>query len=162
MRPLITILLVCFLIGGMYGYLKFADSVKRPDANYQATPEQKVVSAEIQRSAALYADSGFDLVALKVDFKGKTILEEKNTVTADQPISVELPDVEKGLNTISVLANFEDPEKFLSDTPSPSLYAMDVVIRVDGNEVQRQTFTSPTSTTPVGGQVKFDTTSIRQ
>lgn len=162
MRPLITLLLICFLIGGMYGYLKFADSVKRPDSNYQATPEQKSVSVAIQRSATLYADSGFDVVALKVDFQGKTILEENDTVTADQPVSIELPEVEKGLNTISVLANFEDPEKFLSDAPSPTLYAMDVVIRVDGNEVQRQTFTSPTSTTPIGGQVKFDTTTMRQ
>ena len=162
MRPLITILLVCFLIGGMYGYLKFADSVKRPDANYQSTPEQKIVTAEIQRSATLYADPGFDVVALKIDFKDATVLQEKNNVEPDRPVSVELPLVEKGLNTISVFANFEDPEKFLSDAPSPSLYAIDVVIRVDDNEIYRQTFSSPTSTTPIGGQVKFDTTAHRQ
>ena len=162
MRPLITILLVCFLIGGMYGYLKFADSVKRPDANYQATPEKKIVRAEIQRSATLYADKGFDVVALKVDFQDKTILQENDNVPADKPVSIELPQVDQGLNTISVFANFEDPEKFLSDTPSPSLYAFDVVILVDGNEVQRQTFSSPSSTTPIGGQVKFDTTRTAQ
>ncbi len=162
MRPLITILLVCFLIGGMYGYLKFADSVKRPDANYQATPEQKIVTAEIHRSAPLYADAGFDVAALKVDFKNETLLQEQNNVPADQPISIELPEVEKGRNTVGVFANFEDPEKFLSDTPSPSLFAIDVVIRVDGNEIQRQTFSSQTSTTPVGGQVTFDTTVTRQ
>ncbi len=162
MRPFITILLVCFLIGGMYGYLKFADSVKRPVSNYQATPESKTVTAEIQRSATLYADTGFDLLALKIDYKGQTILQLEDTLTADQPVSVELPEVEKGLNTISVLANFEDPEQFLSDTPAPSLYALDVVILVDGNEVHRQTFSSPTSTTPIGGQVKFDTTTALQ
>ena len=161
MRPLITILLVSCLIGGMYAYLKFADSVKRPDANYQATPEEKKVTAEINRSAPLYADSGFDVVALKVDFKNETILEEKNNVPADQAVSVELPEVEQGLNTISVFANFEDPEKFLSATPSPSLFAIDVVIRADGNEIQRQTFSGTTSTTPIGGQITFDTTATQ-
>jgi len=158
MRPLITILLICFLIGGMYAYLNFADSVKRPDANYQVTTETKVVTAEINRSAPLFADTGFDVVALKVDFKDETILQEDANVAADKTISVELTEVEQGLNTISVLANFEDPEKFLSDTPSPSLYAVEVVIRVDGNEIERQTFSSPTSTIPVGGQVEFNTT----
>lgn len=158
MRPLITILLVCCLIGGMRAYLKFADSVKRPDANYQATTETKVVTADIRRSATLYADAGFDLVALKVDFKDQTILEESRNLPADQAISIELPPVEEGLNTISVFANFEDPEKFLSNAPSPSLYAIEVVIRAGGKEIQRQTFSSPTSTTPIGGQVKFDTT----
>jgi len=145
----------------MYGYLKFADSVKRPDANYHATPEEQTVSAEIQRSAPLYADPGFDVVALRVDFKDNTILQENENLAADLPVMFELPQVEKGLNTISVFANFEDPEKFLSDAPSPSLYAIDVVIRIDGNEIHRQTFSSPSSTTPIGGQVKFDTTASR-
>lgn len=142
----------------MYGYLKFADSVKRPSTNYQSTPEQKKITAQIYRSATLYADPGFDVVALKVDFKNETILQKKSNVPADQTIAVELPAVEKGLNTISVFANFEDPEAFLSDTPSPSLFAIDVVIESDGNEIQRQTFSSTTSTTPIGGQITFDTT----
>ena len=158
MRPLITILLVCFLIGGMYAYLKFADSVKRPDANYQVTTEMKVVTAEIHRSATLFADTGFDVVALKVDFKNETILAKDANVSADEVVSIQLPDVDMGLNTISVFANFEDPEKFLSESPSPSLYALEIVIRVDGNEIQRQTFSSPNSANPVGGQVSFDTT----
>ena len=158
MRPLITILLVCFLIGGMYAYLNFADSVKRPDANYQVTTEAKVVTAEINRSAPLFADSGFDVVALKVDFKNDTILVKEAKVAADEAVSIELPEVEKGLNTISVFANFEDPEKFLSESPSPSLYALEVVIRVDGYEIERQTFSSSNSATPIGGQVSFDTT----
>ena len=158
MRPLLTILLVSFLIGGMYAYLKFADSVKRPDANYQVTTETKVVTAEIHRSTTLFADAGFDVVALKVDFKNETILVEEANVSADQAILIELPDVEQGLNTISVFANFEDPEKFLSESPSPSLYALEVVIRIDGNEIERQTFSSPNSATPIGGQISFDTT----
>ncbi len=161
MRPLITILLVSFLIGGMYGYLKFADSVKRPDANYKATPEQKTVTVDIHRSATLYADAGFDVDALKVDFKNKTILQNQSNVPADEPISIELPEVEKGRNTISVFANFEDPEKFLSDAPSPSLFAIDVVIGVDGDEIHRQTFSNQTSITPIGGQVTFDTGQAR-
>ena len=161
MRPLITILLVSFLIGGMYGYLKFADSAKRPDTNFQSTPEQKTVTVEIHRSATLYADKGFDVVALKVDFKNQTILQHESNVPADQPVLTELSAVEKGRNTISVFANFEDPEKFLSDTPSPSLFAIEVIVRVDGDEIARQTFSSPTSTTPIGGQVTFDTTATR-
>ena len=162
MRPLITILLVSFLVGGMYGYLNFADSVKRPDSNYQATPEQKVVTAEIHRSATLYADTGFDVAALKVDFKNETIFQEQNNIPADRPVSIELLKVEKGRNTIGVFANFEDPKKFLNDTPSPSLFAIDIVIRVDGDEICRQTFSSQTSITPIGGQVTFDTTATRQ
>ena len=158
MRPLITFLLICFLIGGMYAYLKFADSVKRPDANYQATTEMKVVTVEVHCSATLFADAGFDVVALKIDFKNETVLIKEANVSAEEIVSIELPEVEKGLNTISVFANFEDPEKFLSDSPSPSLYAIEVVIRVDGNEIERQTFSSPNSATPIGGQVSFDTT----
>ena len=161
MRPLITILLVSFFIGGMYGYLKFADSVKRPDANYQSTPEQNVVTAEIHRSATLFADAGFDVAALKIDYKNETILQQRSNVPADETISIELPEVEKGRNTVGVFANFENPEKFLSDTPSPSLFAIDVVIRVDGDEIHRQTFSSQTSITPIGGQVTFDTTKAR-
>ena len=161
MRPLITILLVSFLIGGMYGYLKFADSVKRPETNYQPTAEQKTVTAEILRSATLYADKGFDVVALKVDFKNETILQQESNVPAAQPVSIELSAVEEGRNTISVFGNFEDPETFLSETPSPSLFAIEVIVRVDGDQIARQTFSSPTSTTPIGGQVTFDTTATR-
>ncbi len=158
MRPFITILLVCFLMGGMYTYLKFADSVKRPQTNHQITDEEKVVTVEILRSATLYADAGFEVVALKIDFRDETVLQENSNVPADQPISISLPAVESGLNTVNVLANFEDPESFLSDAQAPSLYAIEVVIRIDGNVLQRQTFSGLNSTNPIGGQVSFDTT----
>ena len=160
MRLIATLLIVCFLIGGMYAYLKFADSVVRPNSNFQPVAETKTITAEINRSATLYADSGFDIASLKVTLADQVVLASDSTIAADEELEVELPNVERGRNTIFIQANFEDPEQFLSDVPPPSLYAIEVIIRSGDNEIARQTFISTSSALPVGGQVLFDSSEL--
>lgn len=157
MRPFITILIVVCLIGGMYGYLKFTDTVKRPDANHQTVSETKEITVEIKRSSTLFADSDFDIVALKVEFKDQMVTKVGTDIPAHDTVVVTLPNVESGLNTVNVLGNFDNPQQFLSSSMPPSLFAMEVIVRADQIEIARQLFSSSSSALPVGGQVSFDT-----
>lgn len=157
MRPFFTLVLVCFLIGGMYGYLTFADSVKRPDANHQSVAETKKITVEIKRSSSLFADPGFDVAALKVEFKNQLVANVDTNVPAQDPIIVELPNAESGLNTVNVLANFQDPQQFLSDASPPLLFAIEVVVFANDVEIAKQLFSSSNAAVPVGGQISFDT-----
>lgn len=158
MRPFLTIVLICCLMLGMYGYLTFADSVKRPDADHQTVTETKTITVEIKRTARLFADPGFDIAALKVEFKNQSVAEISTDVPAQDSVKFELPQPETGLNTVNVLANFQDPQQFLWDASPPSLFAVEVIVTANHVEIARQLFSSSNAAVPVGGQVSFDTT----
>lgn len=154
MRPLLTLLMVALLIGGMWAYVKFKDSVSRPANVVETKFSQKPTRLIIHRSAPLYDGGGLGGPAVEVAIKSKPFLTLKRNVPADEAIEVEIPDVEIGKNTVNVAVNFEDPEAFLSDEKGLSLYAMEAVILQGNRELHRQTFTSGEPFI-VGGDILF-------
>jgi len=146
--------MVALLIGGMWGYIEFKNSVSRPATVVETKFSEEPTRLIIRRSAPLFDGGGLGGPAVEVAIKSKPFLPLKRAVPTDEAIEVEIPDVEIGKNTVNVAVNFEDPEAFLSDGKPLSLYAMEVVIEQGSRELHRQTFTSAEPFI-VGGDVLF-------
>jgi len=142
MRPLLTLLMVALLIGGTWGYVKFKNSVSRPATVVETTFSKKPTRLIILRSAPLFDGGALGGPAVEVSIKSKPFFTLNRTVAPEEPIEIEIPDVEVGKNTVNVAVNFEDPEAFLSDEAALSLYAMEVIIQQENRELHRQAFTS--------------------
>jgi hypothetical protein len=154
MRPLLTLLMVALLIGGTWSYIKFKNSVSRPASVVETKFSQKPTRLKILRSAPLFDGGALGGPAVEVAIKSNSFLTINRSVPPDEPIEVEIPDVEIGKNTVNVAVNFEDPEAFLSDAKPLSLYAMEVIVLQGSRELHRQTFTSAEPFV-VGGDVLF-------
>ena len=154
MRPLLTLLMVALLIGGMWAYVEFKNSVSRPASVVETKFSEKPTRLIIRRSAPLFDGGGLGGPAVEVAIKSKPFLTLKRTVPTDETIEVEIPDVEIGKNTVNVAVNFEDPEAFLSDEKPLSLYAMEAIVLQGSRELHRQTFTSAEPFI-VGGDILF-------
>lgn len=154
MRPLLTLLMVALLIGGMWCYVEFKNSVARPASVVETKFSEIPTRLVILRSAPLFDGGGLGGPAVEVGIKSKPFLTLTRTVLAEETIEVEIPDVEVGKNTVNVAVNFEDPEAFLSDKKSLSLYAMEAIILQGSRELHRQTFTSGEPFI-VGGDILF-------
>ena len=154
MRPLLTLLMVALLMGGLWAYVKFKDSVSRPASVVETQFSEKPTRLIILRSAPLFDGGGLGGPAVEVAIKSKPFLTLNRTVTPDEVIEVEIPDVEIGKNTVNVAVNFEDPEAFLADEKPLSLYALEAVILQGNRELHRETFTSAEPFI-VGGDILF-------
>ncbi len=161
MRPLLTIMMVTLLIGGMWAYVKFKDSVSRPRAVVKVEYSKKPTRLVVLRSASLFDGGGLGGPAVEVSIKSRQVLKLERTVSAEEVIEVDLPDVEVGKNTVYVAVNFEDPDAFLSDQKPLSLYAMEAVILQGSRQLHRQTFTS-TEPFIVGGDILFEVPPTRK
>ena len=157
MRPIITLLIVVLLIGGMWLYVDFKNSVVRPPTEVAVELAEKKTTLLIRRSAPLYDGGGLGGPALTVSIKDQTVLELKRTIASVEVVEIEIPNVEIGKNTINVQANFEDPEAFLSEDAPLTLYALEVIIKYGRREQHREVFTSPDPFI-VGGDILFEIT----
>ena len=157
MRPIITLLMVVLLIGGMWLYVDFKNSVVRPPTEVVVDLAQKKTTLLVRRSAPLYDGGGLGGPALTVSIKGLTVLELERTIASDEVVEIDIPNVEIGKNTINVQANFEDPEAFLSEEEPLTLYALEVIVKYGRREQHREVFTSPEPFI-VGGDILFKIT----
>ena len=101
MRPLLTLLMVALLIGGMWAYVEFKNSVSRPASVVETKFSEKPTRLIIRRSAPLFDGGGLGGPAVEVAIKSKPFLTLKRTVPTDETIEVEIPDVEIGKNTVN-------------------------------------------------------------
>ena len=154
MRPLLTLLMVALLIGGMWGYVEFKNGVSRPATVVETKFAEEPTRLTILRSAPLFDGGGLGGPAVELAIKSKSFLTLNRTVPPEEVIEVEIPDVEIGKNTVNVAVNFEDPEAFLSNEKPLSLYALEVIILQGSRELHRQTFTSGEPFI-VGGDILF-------
>ena len=142
MRPLITLLLVSTLIGGMWAYIQFKESVVRAPAVIKVAFAVQPTKLVIYRTAPIFTD-GFGDPALKVSIKDKVVKTiDRDVVPASEILKIEIPDVEIGKNSVYVAANFSNPDAFLDDEPAPSLYALEVMVVHGRTTLIRKTFTS--------------------
>ena len=142
MRPLITLLMVSTLIGGMWAYIQLKESVVRAPAVVRVAYAAQPTKLVIHRTAPLYTD-GFGDPALKVSIKNKLVKTiQREVVPASEVLEIEIPDVEIGKNSVYVAVNFSNPNAFLQDEPAPSLYAFEVTVVYGQTTLTRKTFTS--------------------
>lgn len=106
MRPLLALILTTLLIGGVFSYVRFADSVRRPMSAYKIDFSAGEYSLEIKQTCPLVADIFTESPALLVRFKNETLFESKSGLAADAvTVITPLPGVELGENELFIKAN---------------------------------------------------------
>ena len=157
MRPIYTIVMIALLFGGTWAYVDFANRVRRPRTNVVYEKAAGITSVEVLRSFDAFGDPGFDVNAVEIRFNNKPVKTITETTLASDPLAIDqLDNVEQGVNEIVVLANAESPDAFLSNDPTASLRAMEVLVRYDGQQIAREMFTGRSGDALIGGTVLFE------
>ena len=106
MRPIWTLLLIAALVGGMAGYIQFANSVRYPAPDFSVEYAQGKFELGIERSFDCVPYELAETKALEVSFKDEIVYSSNEPVPADQEIRFSIDDsVEVGDNEISIAAN---------------------------------------------------------
>ena len=148
MRPVLALLISLSLLGGVYGYVRFADSVRRPALEIQIDYSDSEYSVDIERTFDCAGDPIFETESLKVLFKGEKVFAAADPIPAAQSIEIRpLPGVEKGENEIYVVANRE--------SSTSGFGALKIVVKRDDIPIAEKTITSEEGLAQVGGPVVF-------
>ena len=108
MRPIWTLLLITALIGGMAGYIKFANSVSYPTADFSVDYAQGKVEIIIERSFECIPYELAETKALEVSLKGEVVYSVNEVLPVDQEVRFSIDDgAEVGDNEVSIVANRE-------------------------------------------------------
>lgn len=135
-------------MGGMYGYLDFANRVRRPAVKYKAEFSSASYALEIERTFDCVGDEIVELSAIEVRFRGKTIYQTMDALPASAPLKIAIPDgVELGENELAVTAN--------RDLGETSLAVMRVTLFQDDVEIRTEAIVSEPDLETVSGTVSF-------
>jgi hypothetical protein len=149
MRPLLALLITLSLLGGVFGYVRFADSVRRTAVEVEIDYAEGIYSIEIQSTFDCEADPILETEALKVLFKGKPVFNRSELISSDETIEIKpLPGVESGENEIFVSAN--------RVASAQGLGAMKVTVKRNDIPVIEKLLTSVPGLPTVSGPVVFD------
>jgi hypothetical protein len=106
MRVALAIFLTIFLIGGVFGYVRFSNSVIRLPEELQIDFSKGDYSINLTRTFECEPLTFLGQPALKVMFKGDEIFVRNETLPVDEPVLIEkVTGVEVGENEILVSAN---------------------------------------------------------
>jgi hypothetical protein len=149
MRPILALLITLSLLGGVFGYVRFAESVRRTAVEVDIDYAEGLYSIEIQSTFDCQSDPILETEALKVLFKGQSVLKRSQPVSADETIEIKpLEGVESGENEIFVSANMK--------APAPGLGAMKVTVKRNDIPVVEKLLTSVPGLPTVSGPVVFE------
>ena len=151
MRPFLALAITFFLIGGVFAYTQFADSVRREAVEYKVDFSRQEYSVEIRKSFAAAPDPIFGAPSLKVKFKGEEILSRTDVIPAVETIEIRpLEGVEVGDNELFISVNQESAEAALA--------VVLVTVKEDDIPVTEVTLTATPGLPVVSGSVQFQTT----
>ena len=106
MRPLLAIAITVSLLGGVYAYTRFADSVRVQAVEFDVEFAGDEYSVEIRSSFDAAPDPIFGTDSIKVMFRGETVYSRSDEVSVDEVIEIRpLPGVEVGENELFVSVN---------------------------------------------------------
>lgn len=109
MRPILACLITVVLVGGVYGYLRFADSVRHPPIEINVDYAEGEYSLEIERTFVCEGDPILGTESLKVLFKGDTVFARNESIPTSETIEIRpLKGVEIGENEIYVSATMSE------------------------------------------------------
>lgn len=148
MRPLLAGLITISLIGGVYGYLRFADGVRRPPVEIQIDYATGNYSVLIETTFECVGDPVLELDALNVMFMGESIFSQPQSIPAGEQIEISpLEGVEVGENEIHVAATMSES--------TPGLGVLKATIQRDGVRVLEKLISSEPGLLEVAGPVVF-------
>ncbi|MFK7767514.1 MAG: hypothetical protein AB8B55_09865 [Mariniblastus sp.] len=140
MRPILALSITVFLLGGVYAYIEFAESLRQPATAFEVDYATGNYSASIERT--------FDCQSLKVFFLGKPIIDKTGPVPADEKIEIDtIDELEIGQNEFYIRA-------FLDAAPT-SLCALKVLIKRDGKIISESLLSNEPGLAEVSGPVVF-------
>lgn len=106
MRPFWTLLLICSLVGGMASYIRFANSVQYPSADFSVDYTQGKLELVIERSFECVPYELTETKALEVSLKGEVVYSAGEVLPVDQEVRFLIESgVEVGDNELSIVAN---------------------------------------------------------
>jgi hypothetical protein len=148
MRPILACLITLVLVGGVYGYIKFAEGIRRPPTEINIDYSEADFSLEIERSFDCVVDPIFAPESLRVLFKGESVLAISKKIAVEETIRLEkLDGVEVGENEIYIAANRAEG--------SIGLGAIKVSIFRGGVLFDEQVLTSQQGIAEVAGPISF-------
>jgi len=148
MRPVLAFLITVFMIGGVYGYINFSHSVRRPPIEIEIDFAEGEYSVQIERTFECVADPILGPESLKVMFKGDIVYANKEPIPNDELVIVRpLEQVELGENEIYVSANM--PES------ANGFGVLKVVVKQNDRLIGEEMISSVPGLTSVGGPVVF-------
>ncbi len=149
MRPFLAILLSSLLIGGIYSYLSFSNSLRRPPLTIEVTEADGIYSLEIERTFRCVADPILEEPSLAVQFGTKQIYIRKDEVPIEEPILIgPIKGVEKGENEFLITATM--------DEFAETLGVIKVTVFRDKIPLVSQMFSSESGLTSISGPVVFN------
>ena len=108
MRPIWTLLLITALIGGMAGYIHFANNVSYPAADFSPEYAQGKIELVIERSFDCVPYELTETKALEVKLKGNVVYSAAEPLPTDREVRFSIDDgVEVGDNEVLIVANRE-------------------------------------------------------
>ena len=150
MRPILALTISVFLIGGVFAYTRFADSVRAKAVAHLVNFANEEYSLVIRKTFDAAPDSIFGSESIKVMFKGETVLARSDEVLADEVIEIRpLSGVEVGENELFISVNRKSTDAALA--------VLLVEISRDGIPIAEQTITSEAGLPAVSGAVVFTT-----
>ncbi|MDB2525936.1 hypothetical protein N9X53_04565 [Mariniblastus sp.] len=109
MRPILAILLSSLLIGGVYSYLSFSNSVRRPPLTIEVTEAKGTYTLEIERTFRCVADPILEEPALAVQFGPNQIYIREDEVPIQERILIgPIEGVEEGENEFLITATMDE------------------------------------------------------
>ena len=148
MRPLLALVISVSLLGGVYVYTKFADSVRVSAVEINIDFSDADWSVEIRKTFTAVPDPIFGSDSLKVLFKGETVYSRSDEVAANETVEIRpLEGVEVGENELFISANRE--------SNGAALAVLQVTIKKNDNPVNETTISGKPGLPTVSGSVVF-------
>ena len=145
---MLALAITVFLLGGVFAYTRFADSVRRTAVEYEIDFANQEYSIEIRKTFAAAPDPIFGADSLKVKFRGDIILSRNDEIPSSETIEIRpLEGVEFGENELFISVN----QKSADD----ALAVVQVIVKKDDIPIAESTIASVPGLPTVSGSVAF-------
>ena len=168
-RPIAALLLTICLFAGVYAYTSFVRSIARDPLKIQENFSTDEYSVRITRTCDLVGDTSFgETYALHVQFRGKDLFLEKDSLSKSKKIEKQFDGVTENENEIYISANVKSTDE--SDEPGDEESA-EQTAQLGGIRVQvlqgeftvaDQTIWQEPGDPSINGSVSFSGTSTEQ
>lgn len=149
MRPILAILLSSLLIGGVYGYLSFSNSLRRPPITIEVTEAGGNYTLEVERTFRCVADPILEEPSLSVQFGKNSIYLREDEIPIEERILIgPIEGVEEGENEFLITATMNE---FFEN-----LGVVKVTVYRNDTPLVTKMFASESGLTSISGPIVFD------
>ena len=149
MRPILAILLSCILVGGVYSYLAFSNSLRRAPLTIEVMEADGNYTLKIERTFRCIADPILAEPSLAVQFGQNQIYIREDEVSIEEPILIgPIEGIEEGENEFLITATMDE---FFEN-----LGVLKVTVFRDEMPLESKMFASESGLTSISGTIIFN------